>query len=104
MVDLLRGDSSARPCAAGKTSRSLISQRSPVEALHRDVFQIDIFEAANIDRGHSIPLRINAFSVGVNAARPAKAVLDNVLVECVRADLPFRCEQAQLFAGHEPEE
>jgi hypothetical protein len=40
----------------------------------------------------------------VNAARPAKAVLDNVLVERVRADVLFRREQMKLFAWHKPQE
>jgi hypothetical protein len=40
----------------------------------------------------------------VNTARLAKAVLDNVLVERVRADVLFRCEHVQLLARHEPQE
>jgi len=40
----------------------------------------------------------------VNAAGLAKAVFDDVLVERVRADVLFRCEHAQLFARHKPQE
>jgi hypothetical protein len=79
---------------------SLISQRSPVEVLNRNAVQVDSFEAANIDCGHPVALWIGAFSVRVNTARLAKAVLDNVLVERVRADVLFRCEHVQLFARH----
>jgi hypothetical protein len=104
MAGFLRGACGARPRAARKKSASLISQRSPVEVLNRNAIQIDSFEAANIDCGYPIAPRIGAFAVGVNAACPAKAVLDHVLVESVRADVPIRCEHAQLFAGHEPQE
>jgi hypothetical protein len=72
--------------------------------LNRNVFQIDSLEAANIDCGHPVALWINAFSVRMNAARLAKAVLDNVLVERVRTNILFRCEQVQLFARYKPEE
>jgi len=72
--------------------------------LNRHFFQIDSFETANIDRGHRIALWVGAFAVRVNAARPAKAVLDSVLVERVGADVRFRCEQAELVARHKPQE
>jgi hypothetical protein len=71
--------------------------------LNRNAFQVDSFEAANIDCGHPIALWISAFSIWVNAARLAKAVLDNVLVKRVRPDVLFRCEQAQLVARHKPQ-
>jgi hypothetical protein len=73
---------------------ALISQRAAVEVLNRDVFQINSFEAANIDGGGLISLWINAFSVRVNATGLAKMMLDNMLVERVRAEVLFRCEQA----------
>jgi hypothetical protein len=57
--------------------------------LNRHAFQIDSFEATNVDGSHPIALGVGAFSVGVNAARLAEAVLDNVLVESVRGDLFF---------------
>jgi hypothetical protein len=82
----------------------LISQRAPVEVLNGDFFQIDSFEAANIDRGGPAALWVRAFAVRVNAAGLAKAVLDDVLIERVRADVLFRREQAQLVARHEPQE
>jgi hypothetical protein len=40
----------------------------------------------------------------VNATGLAKMMLDNVLVERVRAEVLFRGEQAQLFARHKPHE
>jgi hypothetical protein len=82
----------------------LISQRAPVEVLNGDFFQIDSFEAANIDRGHPAALWIRAFAVRLNAAGLAKAVLDHVLVERISADILFRGEQAQLIARHKPEQ
>jgi hypothetical protein len=66
-----------------------ISQRPAVEVLNRDAFQVDSFEAANIDGAHSIALRIDAFSVRVNATRLAKAVFDDVLVEGICTDVFF---------------
>ena len=83
---------------------SHVLQRPSVEVLNRHAFQVNSFETANIDCGHPIALWIGAFSVGVNAAGLAKTVLDNVLVERVRADVFFRCEHVQLIARHEPQE
>jgi DNA-directed RNA polymerase subunit N (RpoN/RPB10) len=82
----------------------LISQRSSVEVLNRNAFQVNSFEAANIDCGHPVAFWIGTFSVRVNATRLAKAVLDDLLVERVRADVLFRCEHVELFARHKPQE
>jgi hypothetical protein len=82
----------------------LNSQRQSVEALNRNALQVNAFEAANIDCRHPIALWIGAFSVRVNATCPAKAVLDNVLVESVRAAVLFGCEQVQPIARHKPQE
>jgi len=54
-------------------------QRPSVEVLNRNAFQVDSFEAANIDCRHPIAIGIGTFSVGVNAAGLAKAVFDDVL-------------------------
>jgi hypothetical protein len=83
---------------------SHLLQRPSVEVLNRNAFQVNSFEAANIDYGHPIALGIGAFSVRVNAALLAKVVLDNVLVERVRANVLFRCAHAQLLARHKPQE
>jgi len=82
----------------------LVLQRSPVKMLNRNATQVNAFEAANIDGGYSIAFRIRAFPVWVNAARRAKAVLDNVLVERVCADKVFPCEQVKLCARDKPQE
>jgi hypothetical protein len=79
-------------------------QCAAVEVLNRNVFQVNSFEAANIDCGHPIPPWIGALSIRVNAACLAKAVLDDVLVERVGADVFFRCVQVQLVAWHKPQE
>jgi hypothetical protein len=71
--------------------------------LNRNTCQVDFFEAANINGGDPISFWIDAFSVRVNAARPAKAVLDDVLVERVGADVLIRCKQPQLFPGDKPQ-
>jgi hypothetical protein len=72
--------------------------------LNGNAFEVNSIEAANIDRAYPIALWIGAFSVRMNAAPLAKTVLDNVLVEGVRADVVIRREHAQLFARHEPQE
>jgi hypothetical protein len=82
----------------------VFSQRSSVEVLNRNAFQVDSFQAANINCGHSIALWIGAFTVRVNATGLAKMVLDNVLVECIRAEVPIRREQAKLLARDKPHE
>jgi hypothetical protein len=78
-------------------------QRTAIEMLNRHASQVDSIEAANIDRGHRIAVGVAAFSIRMNATRSAKAMLDNVLVERVRADGLFRCEQVQVFARHKPQ-
>ena len=71
---------------------SHVLQRPSVEVLNRHAFQVDSFETANIDCSYPIALRIGALSVRMNATRLTKRVLDDVLVERVRADVRFRCE------------
>jgi hypothetical protein len=83
---------------------SHVLQRPSVEVLNRNAFQVNSIEAANIDRAYPIALGIGAFSVRMNATRLAKTVLDNVLVEGVRADVVIRCQHAQLVPRHEPQE
>jgi hypothetical protein len=83
---------------------SHVLQRPSVEVLNRNAFQVNSFEAANIDCGHPTALWVGAFSVRVNAARLAKTVLDDVLVERVRAEVLFRCEHVQLLARYKPQE
>jgi hypothetical protein len=81
---------------------SHVLQRPSVEVLNRNAFQVYSIEAANIDRAYPIALWIGAFSVRMNATRLAKTVLDNVLIEGVRADVVIRREHAQLVPRHEP--
>jgi hypothetical protein len=81
-----------------------VLQGPSVEVLHRHALQVNSFKTANIDGGHPIALGIGSFSVGVNATRWAKAMLDNVLVERVRADIFVRRKHAQLVAWHKPQE
>jgi ABC-type uncharacterized transport system substrate-binding protein len=62
--------------------------------LNWNTIEIDSFETTNINCGRPVALGIDSFRVWVNAAGVAKAVLDNVLVESVRADVGFGCKQA----------
>jgi hypothetical protein len=78
------------------------SQRASVEMLHRDSVQVDAFEAANIDRRYPIAILIGSFSIRVNAAVCAKAMLDNVLVKSVSGDIFLAGEQTEPVARHEP--
>jgi hypothetical protein len=71
--------------------------------LDRNLLQFYPFEAPDIDRAHPIPLRIGALSIRVNAARLAKAVLDHVPVERVRAYVVIRRKHMQLVARHKPQ-
>jgi hypothetical protein len=82
---------------------NFISQRSSVEVLNRHVFQVNSFEAANIDCGYPIALWIGALCVRLDATRLAKAVLDDVLVERVRADVGFRFKDVELIPRHKPQ-
>ena len=83
---------------------SLHSHRATVEVLYRNGCKVNVFEAANIDCSHSIPLRIDAFAIRMNPTRLAETVLYDVFVERVRTKTFFRCEQAQLIARQEPQE
>jgi hypothetical protein len=60
--------------------------------LHWNSIEIDFVEAAQVNRRRKIALGVGAFSVRVNAAGLAKAVLDDMLVECVSAEVFFRGE------------
>ena len=61
--------------------------------------KVNVCEAANIDRCHRIALRINGLGIRMNATCLAEMVLDDVLVEGVRANTFLRCEQVQLIAS-----
>jgi hypothetical protein len=65
--------------------------------------KVNVREAANIDCCHRIALRINGLGIRMNATCLAEMVLDDVLVEGVRANTFLRCEQVQLIARHEPQ-
>ena len=80
-----------------------ILQRAPVEMLNRNFFQIHSVEAANVDRGHAVTLWVDAFAVRMNAARGTKAMFDDVLIERVGGDVPFRGEHTELIARHKPQ-
>src|SRR6266576_3953304 len=82
---------------------SLRSHRSTVEMFYWNGCKVNVCEAANIDRCHRIALRINGLGIRMNATCLAEMVLDDVLVEGVRANTFLRCEQVQLIARHEPQ-
>jgi hypothetical protein len=62
--------------------------------LYRNARKIEVFDTANIDGGHHCAAaRGNAFSVWMNAAIRAEAMLDRVFVKCVGAGSRFRREE-----------
>ena len=79
-------------------------ERSAVELRHGYGCKIDVFQAANVDRGHAIALGIAALAIGVDAADRTEHVLDGVLVEGVAGGVLLGREQLQLVAGNEPEQ
>jgi hypothetical protein len=80
------------------------SLRPAIEVLYRNGLQLDSFETANIDCSHPVALGIDTLTIGMNATGLAETVLDDVLIERVRANPFFGREQAQLVARHEPKE
>ena len=53
--------------------------------------KFNVFEAVNIDGGHSIALWVNALAIRMNATYLTETVLDDVLFERVRTnDAPLR--------------
>jgi hypothetical protein len=62
------------------------SLRATVEVFYRNRFKVNVFEAPDIDRRHWFALWIDGLGIRMNAACLAEMVLDNVLVERVRAD------------------
>lgn len=83
--------------------RPAVLQRSPVELLYWNAFQVDSLETTNIDGADPIAFGVRAFAVGVDAAHSTELVLDYVLVERVGGDVRLRGEQLQFFARHEPQ-
>src|SRR3954462_13814168 len=63
--------------------RSKRSERLAVHVLHGQRFEFEVFEAAHVDGRHLVAARVGAPGKGLDAAMPAEAVLDGVLVECV---------------------
>ena len=66
--------------------------------------KVDSVDAAQVDRGHAVALRVRAFAVWMDAAGGAEAMLDRMLVEGVGAGGVFRGEQGESVAGDEPEQ
>src|SRR5258706_8748940 len=81
-----------------------ISHRAAVELPHWNACQIDAVKAANIDRRHPVALGIAAFTVWMNPAGRAKAVLDHMLVESIGGEVVVAREYAQLFARDKPQQ
>ena len=77
-------------------------KRPPVEVLDRHAFQIDIFQAANIDGRRRLSLGIDAFSEGVHPANRAKAVLDDVFIEGIGGQILFGAEQFHPVPRNKP--
>jgi hypothetical protein len=84
--------------------RLLTSKRAAIEVLYRYRGQVDILDAPDIDGCHGFAIRADAFPIWMDAARRAKTVLDDVLVERVDSRRIVRRKQMQMFARYEPEQ
>jgi hypothetical protein len=69
--------------------------RAAVEMRDRHRGQLDAFQAAQIDRGHAIALRVRPLAIRMDPAHRAEAVPDHVLVEQVGVGVVFRRQQPQ---------
>src|SRR5689334_20979610 len=86
------------------SSRGLSRLRATVEVRDLDLVELDPFEAAHVDGGYRIAFRVAAVGVGMDAARRAEAMPDDVLVELVDVRGVLGSLQLQRHARHEPEE
>src|SRR5690606_20843277 len=64
----------------------------------------DAFQAAHVDGGSFVALRVRALAIGMDAALGAEAMLDGVGVEGVRAAVLFRRGEPEIGARHEPQQ
>jgi hypothetical protein len=64
--------------------------------------EIQVLDATQIGRGHSVAVRIDSFAVGVNAAPRAEPMLDEVLVERVGAGSGFWSLQLETRPRNKP--
>src|SRR5688572_23042544 len=90
--------------AATATPPRVRSKRAAVEMIDMYRAQVDTLETTDVDGGRRIAFRIDALAKRVNAAARAEPVLDDVLVERVRAQSGFRRRETQLVARHEPQQ
>ncbi len=79
-------------------------QRTAVKVLHRDAVKREALDAADVQRRHALPLRVDALAVNMYAAYGAEAMLDDVVVEGVGACSVFRRFELHLLARHEPQQ
>ena len=71
---------------------------------NRHGLEVDIFQAANVDRSHAIALRIGALAEGMYAADRTESMLDYVLIEGIGAHVLLRRHEMQARARDEPHE
>src|SRR5882672_5123245 len=74
-----------------------------VISMHRDIFELEIFEAADIDGGGGNALAIGTLAKRQDAAVPAEPVPDDVLVERVGGQFRLT-RKLHLLARHEPQQ
>src|SRR5688572_15580582 len=80
------------------------SKAAAVVVVHRDRVQVDVLQAAHVDRGHRLALRVDALAERMDAAGRAEAVLDDVAVEGVGGQRVGAAGDLQPGAGHEPQQ
>src|SRR5690606_6300529 len=98
-----RLDTAAAPAASGGPGSARL-RRGAVEMRDRYRVEVDVLEAADVDRRRALALRIRAFGERMNAADEAEAMLDRLAVEKIRAQVLDRRQEPQPLARHEPQE
>src|SRR5262245_38463937 len=75
-----------------------------VHLLHRNLLDVEVFQAADVDRGHRVAGAILAPGKRLDAAMLAEAVLDDVLVERIGSEIRLAAQQREFFPRGEPQQ
>src|SRR5262245_17054731 len=89
-------------CSEGMAPPGAGLERAAVVLLRRDLVEVDVLEAADVDRRARLAVRPDTLAERMHAAIRAEAVLDDVAVERVRRHVALGRQQLELLARHEP--
>src|ERR1700744_2739958 len=83
---------------------AVTSNAAAVVMRDRQVVEVDALDAAHVDRGHLLALRIHAEGERMHAAVGAETMFDAMLVEQIAFLVRLRREPRELIQRREPQQ